>query len=199
MKKISLIIFDDFTEIDLFLMWDILGRNKQDWQVNILGTKSFHQSSNGLNIPTHGHIKDANNADVVLFSSGKGTREVIKDQEFISTFALNPKQQLIGSICSGALVLATLGLLKDKKATTHSRAKQQLISMGIEVIDKPFICYDKIATAGGCLSAQYLVGWVIEKLCGSQKKKELLQEIFPVGQINLYENLLNTTIQAGHK
>lgn len=199
MKKISIIIFDDFTDIDLFLMWDVLGRNKQDWKVKILGTKLYHKSSNGLNIPTHGYIEEANNADVVLFASGKGTREVIQDQEFLTAFTLNPKRQLIGSICSGALILAALGLLIDKKATTHPRAKQQLISMGIDVVDKPFVCNGNIATAGGCLSAQYLVGWVIDKLCGTEKKKAALQEIFPVGQIELYENLLNTTIHDGHE
>lgn len=197
MKNIALIIFDDFTDIDLFLMWDILGRNKKDWKIKILGTKLSHNSSNGLEIPTHGQIKEANNADVVLFSSGIGTRAVIQDQEFLATFALNPTQQLIGSICSGALILAELGLLKGKKATTHPRAKQQLMSMGIEVVDKPFVCYDTIATAGGCLSAQYLVGWVIDKISGNEKKNEVLREIFPVGQQNLYENLLNITLQSG--
>ena len=46
MKKIVIIIFDGFTDIDLFLMWDILGRNKTDWSVKILGTNKQHQSTN---------------------------------------------------------------------------------------------------------------------------------------------------------
>ena len=66
MKKIALIIFDNFTDIDLFLMWDILGRNETDWQVRILGTKEQHRSTHGLFITTHGNISEANDADIVL-------------------------------------------------------------------------------------------------------------------------------------
>ncbi|MGT2492164.1 hypothetical protein ACU4GD_20645 [Cupriavidus basilensis] len=32
-RKSHLVTFDQFTDIDLFLMWDILGRNTKDWNV----------------------------------------------------------------------------------------------------------------------------------------------------------------------
>ncbi|MBN3820754.1 thiamine biosynthesis protein ThiJ, partial [Paraburkholderia sp. Se-20369] len=35
MKRIALVAFDQFTDLDLFLMWDILGRNRRDWEVRI--------------------------------------------------------------------------------------------------------------------------------------------------------------------
>lgn len=198
MKMVAIIIFDNFTDIDLFLMWDILGRYKQDWQVRILGTKPTHKSYNGLPISTHGNITEANSADVVLFSSGKGTRDVIKDMTFINAFKLDEKKQIIGSICSGALILATLGLLNGKKATTHPRAKSELQALGIDVVDLPFVCNGNIATAGGCLAAQYLVGWVINNVYGAKKKNEMLGEIFPVGQKEEYQKLLDSSIEQGY-
>lgn len=192
--RISIIIFDDFTDIDLFLMWDILGRKKFAWDVKILGNKSQHISSNGLYIKTQGQLHEASDADVVLFSSGKGTRSVVNDMNFLNSFHLDPKNQLVGSICSGALILGKLGLLKDRSATTHPAAKQTLIEMGIHVIDRPFVCYGNVATAGGCLSAQYLVAWVIEKTYGSEKRKEVMKEIAPVGQAEIYESLVTQAI-----
>lgn len=66
--KIAIVIFDDFTDIDLFLMWDLLGRNKKDWQVKIVGSKSQHLSYNGLLIATHGGLSEANAADVEHFN-----------------------------------------------------------------------------------------------------------------------------------
>lgn len=198
MKKIAIVIFDHFTDIDLFLMWDILGRNKTDWEVSILGTKPQHVSTHGLNITTHGHISEANLADVVLFSSGKkGIEAVIQDKHFLQTFKLNPQKQLIGSICAGALVLALLGLLKDLPATTHPAAKGELQALGVETIDKPLVCNGNVATAGGCLSAQYLVGWVVERLYGKEKRIETLKPILPTGQSDIYERLINTSIQEG--
>lgn len=198
MKKIAIVIFDDFTDIDLFLMWDILGRNKKDWQVRILGTKEQHRSTHGLLINTHGNISEANDADVVLFSSGKkGVATVIKDKTFLEVFSLNPQKQLIGSICAGAFILATLGLLKEELATTHPAAKVELEALGIEVIDKPLVCNGNVATAGGCLSATYLIGWVIERLYGTEKRRESLKEIIPTGQYDIYEKLITSSIQEG--
>ncbi|MCS5712903.1 MAG: DJ-1/PfpI family protein [Candidatus Berkiella sp.] len=197
MKKIAIVIFDHFTDIDLFLMWDILCRNKTDWQVKILGTKEQHQSTHGLLVTTHGNIMEANNADVVLFSSGKiGISTVIKDKIFLETFSLNSQKQLIGSICAGSFILAKLGLLNNGPATTHPEAKSELQAMGVEVIDKPFVCNGNVATAGGCLSAQYLVAWVIERLFGIDKRLESLKVISPAGQNEIYERLVTETLHG---
>jgi putative intracellular protease/amidase len=196
MKKIVIVIFDHFTDLDLFLMWDILGRNKKDWHVMILGTKEAHQSANGLVIKTHGNIKEANDADVVLFSSGKvGVKAALADQEFMRAFSLNPDRQLIGSICAGSFILAKLGLLALGPATTHPDAKLELQATGIEVLDLPLICKGNVATAGGCLSAVYLVGWVIEILFGRDKREESLREIIPAGQSAIYERLIDSSIR----
>lgn len=110
--RISLVAFDDFTDIDLFLMWDLLNRVRQpDWNVSIVGEKEFHLSSNGLQVSTHGPLAEANRSDVVLFASGKGTRRKMVDPGFLGSFRLDATRRLIGSQCSGALLLARLGFL----------------------------------------------------------------------------------------
>jgi transcriptional regulator GlxA family with amidase domain len=147
-------------------------------------------------ITTHGYISEANGADVVLFSSGKqGIPAVINDKTFLEAFTLNPEKQMIGSICAGAFILASLGLLNGGPATTHPEAKKQLQALGIELIDKPLVCNGNVATAGGCLSAQYLVGWFVERLYGIEKRQETLRPIIPVGQTDIYEKLITSTIE----
>src|SRR5580692_331553 len=123
----SIVIFDEFTDIDLFLMWDLLKRVRlADWQVSILGEASEHTSATGIPVRTHGRIEEANRSDVVLFVSGQGTRRKMVDREWLSRFHLNPEKQMIGSICSGALLLAALGLLEGKTATTYPTSKAAL-------------------------------------------------------------------------
>lgn len=39
MHTIAIVLFDDFTDIDFFLIKDILGRTRHDWVVKVLGTK----------------------------------------------------------------------------------------------------------------------------------------------------------------
>ena len=198
MTNIAIVIFDNFTDIDLFLMWDILGRNKADWLVRILGTKEEHRSAHGLSIKTHGNITEANKADVVLFSSGKiGVKAALNDKAFMSAFSLDPERQIIGSICAGSFILAALGLLNGRPATTHPDAKGEFRAFGVEAIDQALVCSGNIATAGGCLSAIYLIGWMVERLFGTAKRKETLRELIPAGQGDIYDRLIESSIQEG--
>ena len=181
--KIAIVIFDKFTDIDLFLMWDLLNRVRVDgWEVRILGEKEAHLSATNIEIKTNGRIEEANEADAVLFVSGQGTRDRIADENWLAKFDLNAERQFIGSICSGSLILARLGLLEGKTATIYPTAKNALENFGVEVIEKPFVAHGRIATAGGCLAQQYLIGWVIENLAGADWKNLVLKSIQPVGE-----------------
>lgn len=182
--KISIIAFDNFTDIDVWLMWDLLNRVKnKNWQVKILGEKDSLVSQTGIVTATHGRLDEANESDVVLFTSGPGTRQKIHDQIFLSSFRLNPEKQMIGSMCSGALILAALGLLKPgQKATTYPTAKKLLEEYKVQVVEEAFVLNGNIATAAGCLAAQDLVGWVIERLIGKETKELVLDSIKPVGK-----------------
>lgn len=189
MSKVAIVIFDDFTDLDLFLMWDLLNRVKvPDWSVRIVGTRDSHVSKTGIAIPTHGRIEEANEADAVLFVSGSGARVCIEDANWLAKFYLDPERQIIGSICSGALILAKLGLLEGKTATTYPTMKSTLESFGIEVVERPFISHGNIATAGGCLAQQYLVAWLVEKLADREWSDLILKSIQPVGKGLFFED-----------
>ncbi|CAJ0822528.1 MULTISPECIES: DJ-1/PfpI family protein [Ralstonia] len=198
MKQIALIAFEQFTDIDLFLMWDILGRNRKDWQVRILGKQPELRSAHGLLIPTHGRLEEASRADVVLFSSGKeGVPAAMSDAAFMGAFQLDPSRQLIGSICGGALILARLGLLAHPLATTHPDAREALRAEGVEPDERPFVNDGNVATAGGCLAALYLVGWVAQRLYGTEKCLETLRPVLPSGQYSVYEKLIVSSLEQG--
>ena len=176
-------IFDSFTDIDLFLMWDLLNRVRlPEWEVRIIGENSHHVSTTGVMIATHGIIEEANHSDVVLFVSGRGTLTKMHDEHWLSRFNLNPERQMIASVCAGSLLLAALGLLKGKTATTYPTTKQMLEGLGVTVEEKPFIEHGNIATSGGCLAAQYIVGWVIERKADKGWKDLVLKSIKPVGE-----------------
>jgi transcriptional regulator GlxA family with amidase domain len=188
--KIAIVIFDKFTDIDLFLMWDLLNRVRVgNWEVKILGDSESHVSATGISIQTHGRIEEANDANAVLFVSGQGTRERIADENWLRKFDLNPEKQFIGSICSGSLILAKLGLLEGKTATTYPTSKTALESLGVEVVEKPFVANGNVATAAGCLAQQYLIGWTIENLADAKWKKLILKSIQPVGEGLFFDDL----------
>jgi transcriptional regulator GlxA family with amidase domain len=181
--KVSIVAFDDFTDIDVFFLWDLLNRvERSDWQVQIVSDHCCAVSSTGLKIQRHGILEEANSADAVLFAGGKGTRLKMHDEPFLSAFNLDPARQMIGSMCSGALLLGALGLLEGKRATTYPTSVELLRQMGVQVIEQPFVREGNVATAAGCLSAQYLAGWVIEELLGKETRELVLKSIQPIGE-----------------
>lgn len=197
MYQIAIVIFDEFTDIDFFLMRDILGRTKTDWTVKVLGTKPSHRSSLGMTVATDGHVAEVTDADVVLFSSGyKGVPAALEDTEFMSALKLDPTRQLLGSICAGSFFFAKLGLLDNISATTHPDAKPALVAMGVDVEDCALVINGNIATAGGCLSSLYLTGWVAERLFDIAKRCEIHRQLIPAGQADVYETLIQSSIAA---
>ncbi len=160
MKTAAILAFDQFTDVDVFLPWDLLNRVRlrhKDWQVKIVGTQEKHTSVCGIEQAMHGVVEECNAADLVFFASGPGTRQLIRQPDYLRRFRLDSERQVIGSMCSGALVLAALGLLDGLTATTYPTAVDQLRSFGVEVVAQPLVAHGNIATAAGCLAAVDLV------------------------------------------
>jgi transcriptional regulator GlxA family with amidase domain len=186
--NIAIVIFDNFTDLDLFVLWDLLKRvESPDWTVKILGEKKIHVSSTGIEIKTHGSLSEANESDAVIFCSGQGTRVKMKDEEFLSSFNLDESKQLLGALDSGALLLGALGFLKGRTVTSYPspEIKRSLEAMGAVVEWKTFIEEGNIATAAQCFAGANLVGWVIEKFVGAEESKRVLSSALPLDEVNL--------------
>jgi transcriptional regulator GlxA family with amidase domain len=181
---IAIVAYDDFTDLDVFLPWDLLNRvRRPDWRVRILGENENVRSTSGLVIPTHGRLEEASGAAAVLFTSGPGARRLYRDQTFLARFRLDPARQLIGSMCSGSLILAALGLLDGKRATTYPTSRALLAEFeSIEIVEQAFVREANVATAAGCLSGADLAGWVIAELAGTDLRDNVLRSVQPLGR-----------------
>jgi transcriptional regulator GlxA family with amidase domain len=185
MKTVTIVAFDNCTDIDVFLPWDLFNRARvkdKNWNVKIVGTAAKHRSSSGLYFDTHGSIQECNTADVVFFASGSGTRNLMRDSTYLGQFDLDPEKQIICSMCSGSLILAGLGLLNGLSATTYPTVVDELKSFGVEFEEKSLVTHGNIATAAGCLAALELVGWVLDRTVGGDIKEQVMASILPVGK-----------------
>ncbi|HEX8559818.1 MAG TPA: DJ-1/PfpI family protein [Pyrinomonadaceae bacterium] len=181
--KVSIVTFDDFTDLDLFILWDILNRaGEPGWRVMMLGDAPAHTSSTGVEIKMHGPLAEANSSDAVLFCSGRGARAKFRDAAFLDAFRLDEGRQLLGAIDSGALLLGALGFLRGRKATTYPSEELQeaLEGMGAEVVWRAFVREGNVATAAQCLAGQHLAGWVIETLAGPGQRERALASVAPL-------------------
>lgn len=99
---------------------------------------------------------------------------------------LDPSRQLIGAQCSGTLMLAKLGFLKAIPACTDLLTTPWVQEAGVDVLNQAFYADGNIATAGGCLSSQYLAAWVIARFEGIEAARSALHYVAPVGEKELY-------------
>ena len=181
--QIAIVTFDQFTDVDVYLPWDLLNRvRRPDWQVRILADAPRVTSRTGLGLDVQGELSEARGADAVIVTSGDRTRALSKDAAFLDRLQLDPSRQLIGSMCSGALILAAKGLLTGLTATTYPTAWRELEAFGAKAVQEPFVAHGRIATAAGCLAAQDLAGWVIETLTDRRTRELALRSVQPVGR-----------------
>ena len=185
---IAILTFEGYNELDSLIALGVLNRVKTDgWRVTIATLSPRVTSMNGVTIEQMSTLEEACDADAVIVGSGIATREVVEDPAIMNVLRrLDPSRQLIAAQCSGALVLAKLGLLSNIPACTDLTTKPWVIAAGVEVLNQPFYAKDNIATAGGCLASHYLAAWIITRLQGHDEAESALHYVAPVGEKEEY-------------
>lgn len=185
--RIAVLTFDGFNELDSFIASAILNRMKaHGWTAHIASPTPEVTSLNGVTIQRQKPLEFTAEADAVLIGSGSKTRQIAADEDLMSRIALDPARQLIGAQCSGALLLARLGLIGELPACTDLTTKPWVIEAGVKVLDAPFVAHGNVATAGGCLASQYLAAWTIARLAGVARAEEAIHYVAPVGEKDVY-------------
>lgn len=181
--QIAILTLDGFNELDSFIAAGILNRMKpQGWAARITCPAPEVTSMAGVTIQRQKPLDFLAEADAVLIGSGIKTRDYAADPAFLSRLTLDPSRQLIGAQCSGALLLAKLGLIGDLPACTDLTTKPWVIEAGVNVVDAPFVAHGNVATAGGCLASQYLAAWMIARLATVQDAEDAIHYVAPVGE-----------------
>lgn len=181
--QVAVVTFDGFNELDSFIASAMINRCRRDGLAAYITTPTPRVSSmNGVEVEGQRPLAFAAEADVVLIGSGIKTRDVIADDRLIDSITLDPERQLIGSQCSGALVLARLGFLDTMPACTDNTSRPFVEQCGVKVLDEPFHCEGNIATAGGCLASQYLAAWTIARTVGTDAARAVVDYVAPVGE-----------------
>jgi transcriptional regulator GlxA family with amidase domain len=184
---IAILTFDGYNELDSLIAFGILNRaGHDDWKVSIASPAATVTSMNGVVLHSQATLAEASAADAVIVGSGIRTREIVGNGSIMNVLQLDPSRQLIGAQCSGALVLARLGLLDNVPACTDLTTKPWVIEAGIDVLDQPFYANGNVATAGGCLAAQYLAAWMIARLDGLDAAARAMHYVAPVGEKDEY-------------
>ncbi|MBL1083242.1 DJ-1/PfpI family protein [Streptomyces actinomycinicus] len=196
--QVAVVTFDGFNELDSFIASALINRCRKDGLEAFITTPApVVTSMNGVGITGQRPLEFMAEAEVVLIGSGVKAREVVADDRLLARLRLDPSRQLIGAQCSGALVLARLGLLDGMPACTDRKTRPYVEADGITVLDTPFHAEGNIATAGGCLASQYLATWVITRTLGESAARGVLDYVAPVGENQQTTDRALTAVRTG--
>ncbi|WP_328622581.1 AraC family transcriptional regulator [Streptomyces sp. NBC_00354] len=196
--QVAVVTFDGFNELDSFIASALINRCRKDGLEAFITTPTpVVTSMNGVEVSGQRPMEFIPEADVVLIGSGVKTRDVIADDRLLAMLPLDPARQLIGSQCSGALVLARLGLLGGMPVCADMTSRPYVEGFGVTVLDAPFHAEGNIASAGGCLASQYLAAWVMTRMLGEEAARGSIGYAAPVGEQQETVERVMSAVRAG--
>lgn len=130
------------------------------------------RASSGLRIGVDGAIADAPaRLDSMIVPGGDGTVGAVTDDRFVSAIRdLAGRSGRVVSVCSGAFVLATAGLLDGRRATTHWSVAELLAELHPAVsvdADPIFVRDGNVSTSAGVTTGMDLALALVEEDLGA--------------------------------
>jgi len=188
----AFLAFNDLEELDLMGPWELLGGGlKTEGIINeafiVAETGQTITCAKGLKIETHYSFDTCPNFEYILVPGGWGTRAEAKNRvllDFLKTRSANCKAVL--SVCTGAFLLAEIGLLKGKRATTHWGSLDRLRDFGgIEVIEERYTHDENVWCSAGVSAGMDMALAFINETFGEEvaSKIQFYTEYYPQGTI----------------
>lgn len=185
--RIGLLLFEGAEELDWAGPWEVLAVWAQVWPddgVEVLTVARSAETvtcAKGLRVIPDRTVEEAGPLDVVLVPGGRGTRTLMADEpthEWLRALAGNGT--LVTSVCTGSLVLAGAGLLRDRPATTWWGALDLLAELDSTIEVRPddrFVDSGEIVTAAGVSAGIDMALHLVARLHSPDRAREVRRYI----------------------
>jgi len=181
MKTIGILLFDDVELLDFAGPYEVfsVANELNDFRLfnvfTISESGNANRSVHGMRIMPDYSIHNCPAIDILVIPGGEGTKNVINHALLMNWIKVTcEKSEITFSVCSGARVLARLGLLDNQEFATHHLVVDDVLSIasGARVkIDKRFVDNDRIMTSAGISAGIDLALHILEKLHGRLVKE----------------------------
>jgi len=188
-KTVGILIFDDVEVLDFAGPFEVFSRTRfvagADSRrtddsapfdtFTVARTRDAVTAIGALKVIPHYSWADAPAIDILVVPGGFGTRALLNDQptlNWIRKTAAASSQ--VTSVCTGALLLAKVGLLKGRRATTHWAGLDLLASIDptIQVQRDTRVVSDGVVTSAGVSAGLDMSFSVVENICGRAVAEE---------------------------
>jgi transcriptional regulator GlxA family with amidase domain len=140
------------------------------FDVELVGIRKEVKMNNGsFSVRTDRQLKDVKKTDLIVVPAltGNMTAAIKKNEAFVPWIVKQYNRGAeVASLCVGAFLLASTGLLDGKKCSTHWGARNEFREMypNVELVDGSIVTEEKrIYSSGGSLSYWNLLLHLVEK------------------------------------
>jgi transcriptional regulator GlxA family with amidase domain len=183
-RTIAILIFDNFQLLDAagplsaFEM-PVRGLSPAPYRLHVIAPQAGPvRSSSGAMLMAEA-MADIDCIDTLIVAGGEGTRDAGVTPELVAYVKRQaPRLRRLCSVCSGAYLLATAGLLSGRRATTHWRRSAHFARLFPDVLlepDRIFIRDGHIWTSGGVTAGIDLALALIGQDLGEEVAKRVAQ------------------------
>jgi transcriptional regulator GlxA family with amidase domain len=185
--RIGIALFEGAEELDWAGPWEVLAAWAQQWPDD--GVEVFTVArelepvtcAKGLRVLPDRTWEAAGALDVLVYPGGMGTRRDLADADVLGWLrGLADSGTLMTSVCTGALVYASAGLLDGRPATTYWSQLDYLRELGTEIEvrgDDRFVDAGEVVTAAGVSAGIDMALHLVARLHSVERARDVRRYI----------------------
>jgi transcriptional regulator GlxA family with amidase domain len=187
LTRIAIALFDGAEELDWAGPWEVLAAWAQQWpgddvEVFTVAERAGEVTcAKGLRVLADHTWDTAARVDVLVYPGGMGTRRELKDERVLAWLrSTRDGGTLMTSVCTGALVYAAAGFLRDRPATTYWNALPLLAELDPTIEPRPndrFVDSGDVVTAAGVSAGIDMALHLVARLHSPQRAREVRRYI----------------------
>lgn len=159
LRRVGILVFDDVEVLDFAGPFEVFAvtaelAGQQHFKTVLVGAQDrVYTAVNGMKVLPNDTFADGHAYDLLVVPGGFGTRALVHDAQVMAWVkAQAARAEVVMSVCSGALVLATVGLLEGRRATTHHEVMHELAAVSPRITcvhDQRYVDEGAVVTCGG--------------------------------------------------
>jgi transcriptional regulator GlxA family with amidase domain len=187
MTTIAVALFEGAEELDFAGPWEVLAAWARQWPhdgvevFTVAETAEPVACAKGMRVVPDHTWQTAPAIDVLVYPGGVGSRRELKDPEVLERLRhLRERETLMTSVCTGALVFASAGLLRDRPATTWWGALDTLAELDPTIDVRPddrFVDSGEVVTAAGVSAGIDMALHLVARLHSIERARDVRRYI----------------------
>ena len=187
MTRIGIFLFDGAEELDWAGPWEVLAFWAKMWPDDDVEVFTMVRDdgpvtcAKGLRVLADYSWSTAPPMDVLVYPGGIGTRAHLTDEGILGWVRKEKERGvLMTSVCTGSLVFAGAGLLRDRPATTYWGALEVLAGLDDTIEVRPddrFVDSGDIITAAGVSAGIDMALHLVARLHSVERAREVRRGI----------------------